>query len=104
MTGGFYTEASQLPKSTTSSTARVPRPKEDSNKEVAAVSMLENMVAAVSTLVSLQNTLERARNPHYPLTSVGGMENPDIRKVNHAKLQRQSVETVESKDTIRKCV
>ena len=29
-------------------------------------------------------------NPHYPLTFAGDVGNHDIRKVNHAKLQRQS--------------
>ena len=48
--------------------------------------------------------LERAGKPHYPLTSVEGVENLDIRKVNHTKLQRQSVETVESRDTMKRCV
>ena len=34
-----------------------------------------------------QNTLGRAGNPHYPLASVEGVENLDIRKVNHVKLE-----------------
>ena len=63
---------------------------------VAAVSMLENAEASMSMLVNTQNMLERARNHHYLWTSVGDVENLDIRKVNHAKLQRQSAETVES--------
>ena len=71
---------------------------------VAAGSMLENVVAAMSMLVNTQNMLERVKNPHYLQTSVRGVVNLDMRKVNHAKLQRQSAETVESKDTTRRCV
>ena len=43
-------------------------------------------------------------NPHYLLTSAGDVENLDIRKVNHAKQQKQSAEVLEPKDTMRRCV
>ena len=38
------------------------------------------------------------------MISVGGVENLDIRKVNHAKLQRPSAEDVGLRDTTRRCV
>ena len=99
MTGGFYTEAPQQDagnhQSTTSSMARVPGPREDPNQDpVAAVAV----VAAESTLVTPENPpnqLEKVERLYYLMIYVGGVENLDTRKVNHAKLQRQSAEAVE---------
>ena len=38
------------------------------------------------------------------MISVGGVENLDTGKVNHAKLQRPSAEAVGPRDTMRRCV
>ena len=61
-------------------------------------------VAAESILETQENLLERVRKFHYLLTSVGDVEEEDIKKVNPVKLWRQCVETVEPRDIMRKCV
>ena len=48
--------------------------------------------------------VRKGKKTHYIWTSVGGVENLDIRKVNHVKLQRQSAEAVEQRGIMRKCV
>ena len=50
------------------------------------------------------NWLERAEKFHCPLTSVGDVENQDIRKVNTVKLWKQSAEAVKQNGTTRRCV
>ena len=62
------------------------------------------VVAAESILGTLENLLERVRKLHYTLTSVGDVEQKDIKRVNPVKLWNQCVETVEPRDIIRKCV
>ena len=47
------------------------------------------VVAAESMLEMLENPLEIVRKSHYPLTSVGGVEEEGIKKVNIAKQWRQ---------------
>ena len=83
---------------------------EDPRKEranldpVVAVVAVVEAVAADSMLESQENLLERVGKFHYPLTSVGGVEKEDIRKVNLVKLWKQFAETVEQRVTMRKCV
>ena len=67
---------------------------------VAAVSMLNNAVAAMLMLV---NPNPRVRSPPYLQTSAGGAEKQDTTKARSARRLSQSAEIVESRDTMRKC-
>ena len=79
--------------------------KERANQDpVVAVAAVVVVVAAESMLERLENPLERTRKFHYPLTSVGGVEKVDIRKVNPARQWKQFAGTVEPRDIMRKCV
>ena len=78
----------ELPKSTTSSTARVPRPKEDPNQDPVAAVVVMAVVAAESTLETPENPpnqLEKVGRFHYLMIYVGGVKNLDTRKVNHVR-------------------
>ena len=97
----------KLPKSTTSSMARVPRPREDPNQDpVAAVAVM--VVVWQSQCWKHQKThqirLEKVGRFHYLVISVGGVENLDTRKVNSVRPWKQSAEAVEQKGTMRRCV
>ena len=71
---------------------------------VAAVAAVVAVVAAESMLETLENLKERAGKFHYQTTSVGDVEKADIKKDNLVRLLKPSVETVEQKGTMRKCV
>ena len=71
---------------------------------VAAVVAVVVIVAAESTLETLENLQERAGKFHYQMTSVGDVGKADIRRDNLVKLWKPSVETVEQRDTTRRCV
>ena len=81
-----------------------PRKERANQDPVAAVMAVVAAVAAESMPGTLENILERARKFHYPLTSAGDVEKEGIKKVNSVKLWKQCVETVEPRDSMRKCV
>ena len=87
-----------------SSIARDPRARTSLNLDPVAAVVAVALVAAVSMLGNPQNQLEKVGKFHYLLTSVGDVENQDIRKVNTVKLWKQSAEAVEQKGTTRRCV
>ena len=95
------------PKSTTSSTARVLRPRQDPNQDsVVAVVVMAAVVAEsmLQTPENPQNQLEKIGRFHYLVISVGGVQNLDIRKVNSVRQWKQSAEAVEQRGTTRRCV
>ena len=73
-------------------------------RELRRASQNQGPVAAVLILGNPPNQLERVGKFHYPLISVGDVENQDIRKVNTVKLWKQSAEAVEQKGTMSRCV
>ena len=71
---------------------------------VATVAALVVVVAAESTLETLENPMERAGKFHYPMMSVRDVERADTRKGNLARQWKHFVEAVEQRGTTRKCV
>ena len=71
---------------------------------VVAVVVVVVAVAAESMLETLENLQERAGKFHYQMTSIGNVEKADIKRDNLVKLWKPSVETVEQRGTMRKCV
>ena len=59
-----------------------PRARTANQDLVVEVSMLSN---AMEMLVDTQSIQEREGNPHYPWTSVGDVENQDIRRTRSAR-------------------
>ena len=83
---------------------RDPRRRRADPDPVAAVVLAAAVVAILPRMENPPIQMEMEGNPHYLLTSAGDVENLDIRKVNHAKQQKQSAEVVGPKDTTRRCV
>ena len=100
----ILTECRKQPRSTMSIMENDPRRVRANKDPVAAVAAVVVAVAAESMLGTLENPLEMVRKFHYLLTSVGGVEKEDIKKVNHAKQWKQFAGTVEPRDIMRKCV
>ena len=59
------------------------------NQDPVVAMVVVAVVAAVSMLENPPNWLEKVGKFHYPLISVGDVENQDIRKVNTVKLWKQ---------------
>ena len=73
----------KLPKSTTCSTAEVPRPRANPNQDPVAAVVVMAAVVAESTLQTPENPpnqLEKVGRLHYLMIYVGGVENLDTRK------------------------
>ena len=93
----------KLPKSTTSSTARVPRPREDPNQDPVVAVVVMAAESMLETPENPPNRLEKVGRLHYLMIYVGDMENLDTRKVNPVRPWGQSAEAVEQRGTMRRC-
>ena len=83
---------------------RHPRRLKANSDPVVTVAAVVTVVVEESMLETLENLQERAGKFHYQMTSVGHVEKADTKRDNLARLWKPSVETVEQKGTMRKCV